>query len=245
MKLFISFLLLMSFNLKAEIGRAPAVVNEVCDLDISTTKVRDTKIFEDVYTHQVFIPSDNNSGCSTLPKKRYPDSTFEEFARQEMSILFKKYPKNYSQKCSAHFKNSGAKDSEYACEDIAIESITFKDYSCDKKIEDGTKKVSFSGSAYAVIKYKQIGKRLEEKEASVVQKEQCTRVNECMGQARDEDMPALKKLEAVACKGELAPVETARAPALEKNSSFDGNRNNRSSSESTPSTQPTNETSGK
>lgn len=49
-----------------------------------------------------------------------------------------------------------------------------------------------------------------------VHKEQCKRVHACMGSAADEDMPALKKLEALVCKGELIPVNTP-VPKLEIN----------------------------
>jgi hypothetical protein len=49
-----------------------------------------------------------------------------------------------------------------------------------------------------------------------IHKEQCKRVRVCMGSAADEDMPALKKLEALVCKGELIPV-TTHVPKLEVN----------------------------
>jgi hypothetical protein len=46
--------------------------------------------------------------------------------------------------------------------------------------------------------------------------EQCKQVRKCMNSAGDEEMPALKKLEALACKGDLIPVSTS-VPNLESN----------------------------
>lgn len=49
-----------------------------------------------------------------------------------------------------------------------------------------------------------------------IHQEQCKRVHQCMNSAADNEMPALKKLEALACKGELLPVTTS-IPKLEVN----------------------------
>jgi hypothetical protein len=49
-----------------------------------------------------------------------------------------------------------------------------------------------------------------------IQLEQCKRVHECMNSAADEEMPDLKKLEALLCKGDLQPV-TISVPKIEVN----------------------------
>ena len=49
-----------------------------------------------------------------------------------------------------------------------------------------------------------------------IHQEQCKRVHQCMNSADDDEMPGLKKLEALACKGELVPVTTS-IPKLEVN----------------------------
>ncbi|MDD4973653.1 MAG: hypothetical protein PHY93_04845 [Bacteriovorax sp.] len=238
MKLFFWFSLLVSvlvsFSLNAEVSRSPAVVGGQCDLDIRTTKIQSgsEKVFNQEVTHKVVILSDDSVGCSVMPKKQYPSSTYEENARNEMRLLFQKYPENYSKNCVEHFKAQGLKKSEYVCEEPAIVSMSFTRFGCEKKMEDGTQKVAFAGFTYASVKYQQRGVRIEEKSAELVQKEQCARVNECIEQASEKEMPELKKLSAVACKAELTPVSTARAPALEKDSSFDGNRTPKNNSNS-------------
>lgn len=226
MKSLIILSLLFCFNLKAEVSRSPAVVGGMCDLDISTTKIQkgSDKVFTDEVSHKVVILSDDSLGCSAMPKKQYPSSTYEENARNEMKLLFQKYPENYFKNCADHFKSKGLKKTEFVCEEPSITAISFTRFGCEKKMEDGTQKVSFAGFTYATVKYQQRGVRIEEKTAEVVQKEQCARVNECIEQASEKEMPELKKLSAVACKAELTPVSTARAPALEKDSSFNGNR---------------------
>lgn len=226
MKLFFFFSLFFSFNLNAEVGRSPAVVGGVCDLDIETTKIEKgtEKLFNSVITHQVIVRSGDESGCWTLPEKRYPDSVYKENVHNEMKILFQKYADNYSQKCNKYFKDLGLKNSEFACDTPEIDSVSFAEYRCEKQFETGTRKLSFAASAKALIKYKQIGKKIEEKSVEVVQKEQCARVNECIEQASEKDISELKKLAVVACKNELTPIASGRAPAIEKDSSFDGNR---------------------
>ena len=227
MKFFIFLICFISFNLNAEVSRSPAVLAGSCDLDISTTMI---KIGSEVSlvnstNHQVNIrSSDEDPGCLALPKKRYADSVYEEHARDEIKILFQKYTTMYSKKCIAHFEKLGLKKSEFICDIPIIGSITVKDFSCDKKVEEGTHKISYIASANAQIKFVQTGKIIVEKTVEVVQKEQCARVNECIQQASQKEMPELKKLSAVACKAELTPVSTARAPAVEQDSSFDGNR---------------------
>jgi hypothetical protein len=49
-----------------------------------------------------------------------------------------------------------------------------------------------------------------------IQLEQCKRVHQCMNGAADGEMPDLKKLEALVCKGDLQPVTTS-VPKLEVN----------------------------
>ena len=49
-----------------------------------------------------------------------------------------------------------------------------------------------------------------------VHQEQCKRVHQCMNGAADDEMPNLKKLEALVCKGDLIPVTTT-IPKLEDN----------------------------
>ena len=226
MKLFFTLFLLSALEVNGEVSRSPAVVGGICDIEIETTKIQrgSEKVFTQTITHQVIVRSDNGAGCSVLPNKRYADSVYEENARNEIKILFQKYAVNYSQKCTEYFKHMGLKNGEFVCDSPEIGSITFSDYGCEKKVEDGTHKLSYASTTNAQITYKQLGKKIEEKAVGVVQKEQCARVKECMQQASEKEMPELKKLSAVACNAELSPVSTARAPAVEKDDSFDGNR---------------------
>lgn len=204
------------FNLMAEVSRSPAVVEGACDLDIPTTiiKIDSEKKFKQEISHKVTILSDDGRDCSTMPKKQYPDSIYENHVRNEMDLLFKKYPENYSQKCAEFFKRSGLKKSDYVCREPSIVSISFVEFGCDKKV----------ATADVKITYQQSGLRVEEKSLEQIQKEQCTRVNECLEQASSKEISELKKLASVACKNELVPINTGRAPAIEKDSSFDGKR---------------------
>lgn len=70
-----------------------------------------------------------------------------------------------------------------------------------------------------------------------IHREQCIRVHQCMNSAADEEMPALKKLEALVCKGELVPVTTS-VPKIEVNKAeLDNNsRNSKQLSKESPST---------
>jgi hypothetical protein len=236
MKSFILLLAALSFNLNAQVSRSPAVVEGECDLNISTTKIKEgsDKKFTSSIGHLVVIRSNQEEpGCSNLPKKRYNDVVYEENAENEMKILFQKYPELYAKKCAGFYEHLGLKKWEYECVAPSIISMTFKGYGCNKNIEEETRKITYSSSVVAEIKYVQVGKRIEEKSVEVVHKEECTRVNECLAQASEKEIPGLKKLAAVACKGELVPVSTARAPAIEKDTSFDGNRK--------PKTNPNNE----
>lgn len=227
MKLFICLYFILTYDLSAQVSRSPAVVGGICDLDIATTKIK--KGSELKFTSSIVHPvtvrsSDEGTGCLDLPKNRYPNSLYEENARNEIKILFQKYSDTYSKKCVEHFRHLGLKDSEFSCDTPVITSMKFKDFKCEKQIENGTHKISYSSLVNAEIDYAQTGKRFVEKSVEVVQKEQCARVNECIEQASEKEIPELKKLSAVACKVELTPVSTARAPAIEKDSSFDGNR---------------------
>ncbi len=222
---FIIFILQSNF-LFAGVSRAPAVVNEQCDLNIATNKILEgsEKTFSSKVTHFVTIRSSDQYGCSTLEKKRYPDTFYEENVKNEMQVLFLKYPEKFSQSCVDHFKKLGLKAFEYSCDQAEIESIYLSNYHCEKNNEEDTQKITYSATAEATVSYKQTGKKYIEKAVDVVQKEQCTRVNECIEQASDKELPELRKLAAVACRVDLVPVNTARAPALEKDTSFDGNR---------------------
>ena len=227
MKLFFVPFILFAFDLKAQVSRAPAVLAEKCDLDISTSKIKKgtEKSFKNSINHQVIIHSSGEDlGCSILPKKRFPDSIYEQNVRNEINILFEKYPETYAKKCTEYFKHLGLKSYEFTCDKPAVLSMTFKGYECEKKIEEGTHKISYAAVAKAEVQYSQVGNRLEEKSVEEVQKEECKRVNECIGQAEEKDLPELKKLAAVACRVELTPVSTANAPEAQKDSSFDGNR---------------------
>lgn len=217
---------LFCFNLMAEVGRSPAVVGGLCDLDIPTTQIKlgSKKVFGQEVNHKIMIRSDDGLGCEALPHKQYPHLVYEEFAKNEMQLLFQKYPENYSKNCVTYFQRQGRKKSEYSCETPSIVSISFKSFGCEKKLEDGTQRVTFTGFAEAIIKYQQVGNGIEEKSIELVQKEQCSRVKECIGQATDKEIPELKKLAVVACKNELSPISSGRAPAIEKDSSYDGKR---------------------
>lgn len=210
----------------AEVGRSPAVIGGLCDLDIPTTQIKlgSKKIFTHEVNHKITIRSDDSFGCEALPQKQYPHSVYEEYAMNEMKLLFQKYPENYSKNCATYFQRQGRKKSEYSCELPSIVSISFNSFGCEKKLEDGTQLVTFTGFANAIIKYQQAGSGIEEKSIELVQKEQCSRVNECIGQASEKEIPELKKLAVVACKNELTPISSGRAPAIEKDSSYDGRR---------------------
>lgn len=64
---------------------------------------------------------------------------------------------------------------------------------------------------------------LIEKSAEELQKEQCTEVRKCMNSAPDEDMPALKNLEAVACNNSMKAI-TIKTPSGAVDTTFDGKR---------------------
>ena len=217
MKRFFLFLLLLSFNLNAEVSRSPAVISEECDLNIPTTKIdeKSAKVFTYMIDHQILIHSDDGVKCAGNSKKGYDDSVYKENARNEMKILFPKYAAKYSQHCTEYFGHQGLRSYEFVCETPEIISMTFKKYECKTNIEAGTHKVSRIDTATAEISYRQVGKKIMEKPIEVVQKEQCARVNECAAQATGEkEIAELKKLAGVACKSDLVPVSVARVPAV-------------------------------
>lgn len=218
MKYVLFLALLFSFNTFAEPSRSPAVVGGVCDLDIPTIKINDEskKVFTESMSHNVEIPSDDKSGCGANLK-------YGDHAKNELKLLFNKYHVTYSKKCIQHFKSLGLKDSEYSCDGLKISSITFDKATCKKRVDE-TSKVSFAGFAEAKVVYQQVGYRFDEKSPLEVQKEQCARVNECIAMASSKEVIEYKKLAVVACKNELTPVSSGRAPAIEKDSSFDGRR---------------------
>lgn len=76
--------------------------------------------------------------------------------------------------------------------------------------------------------------KIFEKSVEDVQKEQCREVKNCMNSADDEDMPDLKKLEAVACNNNLKPV-TTKVPGNPIDKNFDGKREAKTSDERMPS----------
>lgn len=247
MKYLLLSLILSVSSAMAEVSRSPAVVGGQCDLDIPTTKKlnESKKVFTQEISHKVVVVSDDNSlGCSALPKKQYPNATYEEYARNEMKLLFQKYPENYSKKCADYFLSQGLKKSEYECAEPVILSISFMRFGCEKTQEEGTQKISFAGYTYTSIKYQQTGLKIVEKPIEVVQKEQCARVNECISEATDKELPELKQLAVVACKNELTPVSSGRAPAIEKDSSFFDGRRNAKSDEKKMDSAPKKEESG-
>jgi hypothetical protein len=65
---------------------------------------------------------------------------------------------------------------------------------------------------------------IKEKPVEVVSKELCKAVRDCMGSAPDERMAELKGREEAACSNKITAV-TTRAPAVEADPNFDGNRN--------------------
>lgn len=201
-------LFIFSLNAFAEVSRSPAVVGGTCDLDIATTQIKSgsQKVFKEEISHKVVLQIEEGTSCKDLP--------YEQFAKNEMKLLFQKYSDKYSLKCSRHFQNLGFKKTEFVCEEPMIEAISLQRPGCEKNM----------AQAVAIIKYQQKGRGLEEKSVAEVQKEQCVRVNECIAQASDKELVELKQLQVVACKNELTPVNTGRAPAIEKDSSFNGRR---------------------
>lgn len=234
MKSLTLLLCFLSINATAEVSRSPAVVGGICDIDIETTIVAtdSKKIFTEVLDHKVEVLSDEILGCSGMPKKQFPSSTYEAYARNEMGVLFKKYPETYSKKCHAYFLSQGLRKSEYNCGKFSIASLKIGQFSCEKRIEEGSIKATFVGVAHAVVAFEQVGYKLEEKSVQTVQKEQCARVNDCMGQAQEKELAELKKLSVVACKNEVSPISSGRAPAIEKDATnFDGKRNPKNTEE--------------
>jgi hypothetical protein len=221
MKSLTILLLVLSFNLNAQVNRSPG---GVCDLEISLSKIKagSEKTFTEEIIHQVNILSDDGAGCSAMPDKKYSDAVYKEHLYNEMDLLFVKYPERYSKFCEANFKSLSK--AEYSCEMPSVSSISFQSFGCEKKIEDTTNKVQYNAVATVKITIHQRGVRREEKDFAVVLAEQFLRVKECLDQANVEESPRLSKLRDVACKNELTPVVTGRAPAIEKDSSFDGRR---------------------
>lgn len=210
---------------EAEVSRRPAV-EEKCDaktaVDVDIYKTLGEKVFDGMTIHQVIVRSDDEVGCSVLPNKRYADSVYEENARNEMQILFNKYFESYSKECNKHFSKLGLK---FKCKIPEIVSMTFSGQTCEKKIEDGTGKISHASVAVAEIKYKQIGWQLEEKLTAVVQEEICARFKSCMGQASEEEMQELKKLSNVPCNSKPLDSPSLKSPTIQRVPGFDGNRN--------------------
>ncbi len=212
-----------------DVGRSPAVVKNSCDLNIETLKEKEgsEKVFQDTLQHYLTIRSDDDRGCSAIPKKRYSDSILENYARNEVKILFQKYSEKYSKKCISYFKKLSLNIERFHCEMPEIDTMKFSDFSCDKKIEEGTNRVFYIANAKVSLAYHMTGKIIEEKTVEAVQKEQCNRVNQCLSEvSRDQkdELFQLQKLKDVACKSEIVAVETSRAPAIEHDDSFDGKR---------------------
>lgn len=226
MKFIFALLVILSTSLKAEVSRSPAIVTSLCELDIPTTRADETskKNFVDTFSHKVLIHPDDIINCSTLPKKRLDDSLYILSARNEAQLLFKKYSNDYSKKCSQYYKLLGLKEEEFVCAEPEIITMTPVKYECEKQTEEGTGKINYVSIAEVEIKYKQTGKRMIEKSAADLQKEQCHKAKECISNASEKNLPELKKLASVACKVEISPVGGTRAPALIHDSSFDGSR---------------------
>lgn len=228
------YLLFISLKLNADPSRTPAVVESQCNLDISVVKIQNGSgiTFTEMADHQVIVHSGDDIGCSVLAKKRYADSVYEENARNEMKILFSNEIETYSKKCREHFKQMGLKGPQFKCETPEIISMSFSDYTCEKKMDNETQKITYISSANAKIKYTQLGNKFEEKSVDELQKEQCTKLNECIREASEKELPELKKLASVACKIELAIVPANKAPELEVDPNFNGGRNPKINSDS-------------
>ena len=232
--LFIS--LITSFKLHAQVSRSPAIVSGKCDLNIPTIikQAGTEKLFSRTITQQVAIDSEDGVGCSALPKNRYPDSVYIDRAQKMMSEAFAHSLDNYQVQCSTYFKFvKSLADNQFTCGIPEIVTIKLNGFGCEKKISTDSQKEVYTAFTYADITYKEVGQIVTERPIEVVQKEQCKKVNECMNEAEESEMANLKKLAAVACKGDITPVATANSPKMESDNSFDGRRKAKAETEDT------------
>lgn len=188
-------------------GRAPAVVQGQCELDIETNQVQkgSEKQFHDEMLHSVSVQFDQAVDCHA--------QSLEGMARNEVSILLDKYRERYSKKCLSFYKLHSPQ-LQAKCDLPQIDKVTAISSRCLKGY----------GEAKVKVTYWQNGRAIEERSVEVVQKEQCKKVSMCLAQSSDEEFQRLKQLQAVACKGEVSTKEVIRAPAIEREEGYNGER---------------------
>ena len=200
----------ISFNLKAEPSRKPAIIKTVCDFNTPEYQIKlgSEKIFVSEVSHEVVVLNDNGTNCSEVKDNRFSDLVYKKYARQEMKILFDQNPKDYTKSCEAYFVSEKIKKTDHVCKVPQKISITIKHTTCENKV----------AKAIALVSYEYESVLLEEKSA-------CTMVNECIKLASENELPELSKLATVACKNKLIIPESGKAPVLIRDSqSFDGKR---------------------
>jgi hypothetical protein len=222
-----TFLLFQSFMVSAQgVGRAPAVVKSACDFEVSTTQEKSDyrKVFNDHFDHMVTWRLDEGDSCNQFKSKKESKASMISLGAEEIKVLFSKYQEKYQKVCREFYQKRGVKESFVHCSTPMMEKIELGEIGCLKKQEEASKKWIYFAQAKASASYVVKGIAFEEKSIEEVQKEQCDRYKSCLKDAPRDELAALTKLKDVACKGEISPVQTARAPAVIHDDSFDGER---------------------
>ncbi len=228
MKLILStFIFLYSFFAQAEgISRAPAVVKSACDFEVSTTQERSDyrKVFSERLDHLVLMRLEEGESCTQFKTKSTSKNQMSSLGTEEVKVLFSKYQEKYQKSCKDFYSKKGIKEDFIHCSSPMLDKIEVGEIGCLKKQEESSKNwiyfAQVKASAFYVVK----GLAFEEKSVADVQKEQCDRFKSCLKDAPSDEIVALTKLRDVACKGEISPIQTARAPAVVHDDSFDGKR---------------------
>lgn len=224
---FFTFLFLYSFMVNAEgISRAPAVVKSACDFEVSTTQERSDyrKVFSDHFDHQVTMRLEEGESCVQFKSKKESKATMASLGNEEVKILFSKYQEKYQKSCRDFYLKKGVKEDFIHCSSPLLDKIEMGEIACLKKQEESSKKWIYFAQARASATFAVKGLAFEEKSVEDVQKEQCDRFKSCLKEAPADEIAAITKLRDVACKGEVSPIQTARAPAVIHDDSFDGKR---------------------
>ena len=222
-----TLLFLHCFLVRAEgVGRSPAVVKSVCDFEVSTTQERSDyrKVFNERFDHVVVMRLDEGENCNQFKGKSTSKNQMSSLGNDEVKVLFSKYQEKYQKSCKEFYQKKGVKEDFTHCSAPMLEKMEMGEIGCLKKQEESSKKWVYFAQAKATATYVVKGIAFEEKSVEEVQKEQCERYKSCIKEAPKDELASLIKLRDVACKGEISPVQTARAPAVVHDDSFDGKR---------------------
>jgi hypothetical protein len=222
-----AFLFLHSFIVRAEgVSRAPAVVKSACDFEVATTQEKKDyrKDFNERFDHLVVMRLDEGENCNQFKSKSTSKNQMSSLGNDEVKVLFSKYQEKYQKSCKEFYQKKGVKEDYTHCSAPLLEKMQIGEISCLKKQEESTQKWIYFAQAKASASYIVKGIAFEEKSVEEVQKEQCERFKSCIKDAPKDELASLIKLRDVACKGEISPVQTARAPAVIHDDSFDGKR---------------------